>query len=159
MFCCQKKQKQVHPVNNFNEIEPLSILKKHSRRKSIYPGSNNDIIKENKIKLENDKKNREEFTEKFMGEIIKCGNCENKFTLRETSFEPCNSCDKFFHCGMAGACVGLSCCIEYEGKQESLKYCMGCVNQYLKINIIQNGQSLCKKCEVDPKIDKKYLEV
>ena len=71
----------------------------------------------------------------------------------------CGSCHNFFHCGIAGACVGPKCSVIYEGNIESTKYCIGCVNPYLKINVLDNGQSLCKICEIDPKIDKKFLEV
>ena len=31
---------------------------------------------------------------------------------------------------------------------------MGCVNPYLRINIMDNGQALCKTCENDPLTDK-----
>ena len=37
--------------------------------------------------------------------------------------------------------------LENQQNKESLKYCMSCVNPYLRINIMDNGQCLCKTCE------------
>ena len=55
--------------------------------------------------------------------------------------------------------VGPNCSVILDGKKESLKYCMGCVNPYLRINIMDNGLALCKLCEYDPLTDKEYLKV
>ena len=162
MFCCkkskEKKNKKIHPDN----FEPISILKKNGkkRRKSIYPKENKNNIEENKLNVVLQREQKEAFTNKFLAEIINCGHCKENFTLGDrVDFISCGTCNNFFHCGIAGSCVGPKCAVVYEGKNVSLKYCQGCVNPYLKINVLDNGQSLCKICEIDPKIDKKYLEV
>ena len=165
MFCCKKhgKKNKVYPKK---ELKPISLLnnkndQKIQRRKSIYPEINKKhIIEENKLNLELQRKQKEAFTDKFLAEILNCGHCKKDFSLGErVDFIPCGSCNNFFHCGIAGACVGPKCSVIYEGKNELMKYCKGCVNPYLKINVLDNGQALCKICEIDPKIDKKYLEV
>jgi hypothetical protein len=174
MFCCKKekhknktknknkskvKTNKIHPEKDF---ELISILKNNDvkkRRKSIYPNVNKNI-EENKLDVELQRKQKEAFTDKFLAEIINCGHCKENFTLGDRiDFISCGTCNNFFHCGIAGSCVGPKCSVVYEGKNVSLKYCEGCVNPYLKINVLDNGQSLCKICEIDPKIDKKYLEV
>ena len=129
-------------------------------RESIYPKVNKNIIEENKLNVELQRVQKEAFTDKFLAEIIKCGHCKENFTLGDRiDLIPCNSCNNFFHCGIAGSCVGPKCSVIYEGKNVSMKYCKGCVNPYLKINVLDNGQSLCKICEIDPKIDRKFLAV
>jgi len=164
MFCCKKHENKnkIYP----KELKPISISnnkndKMIQRRKSIYPEINKKhIIEENKLNLELQRKQKEAFTDKFISEIINCCHCKENFSLGErVDFINCGSCNNFFHCGIAGACVGPKCSVIYEGKNESMKYCKGCVNPYLKINVLDNGQALCKICEIDPKIDKKYLEV
>ena len=158
MFCCRKEDnKKIHPKKEF---KPISILKdntdkdkiiKRVKRESIYP----KIIEENQSK-----RSRQVFIQKFLGEIISCGACQAQFNSDAYELKiSCGSCHKFFHCGIAGACVGPNCSIILDGKKESLKYCLGCVNLKLKINVLNNGQALCKTCEIDPSIDKKLLEV
>ena len=53
--------------------------------------------------------------------------------------------------------IGL--CHETVSKTESLKYCLSCVNTNLKINIEDNGQSLCKNCELLIDIPNHYKEL
>ena len=167
MNCCFSKKKQknfhkIHPLPKKTVEQPQSILKnKRVKRKSIYPQENKkSLISENKRTIEEKTKQRDEFTKKFLSEIIQCGACQEKFSLGDHALQiNCGSCNQFFHCSIAGACVGPNCSIVLDGKRESLKYCMGCVNPYLKINIMDNGLSLCKLCENDPLTDKEYLKV
>ena len=167
MCCCKKNNKKnklnkIHPEKEYKSIsiQKNNEDKKVSRRESIYPKVNKNIIEENKSNLKLQRIKKEEFTKKFLAEIIHCGNCKEKFSLGNRAIQmTCGSCNNFFHCGIAGACVGPKCSVIYEGNIESTKYCIGCVNPYLKINVLDNGLSLCKICEIDPKIDKKFLEV
>ena len=168
MRCCKKNNKKnksnkIHPEKEFKSISILKNNedKKVSRRESIYPKVNkNNIIEENKLNVQLQREQKEAFTDKFLAEIINCGHCKENFTLGDrVDFISCGTCNNFFHCGIAGSCVGPKCSVVYEGKNVSMKYCKGCVNPYLKINVLDNGQSLCKICEIDPKIDKKYLAV
>ena len=168
MNCCfsdKKKQKnfhKIHPLPKKTLEQPKSILKnKRVKRRSIYPQENKkSLISENKRIIEEKSKQRDEFTKKFLAEIIHCGACQEKFSLGDHALQiNCGSCNQFFHCSIAGACVGPNCSVILDGKKESLKYCMGCVNPYLRINIMDNGQALCKICENDPLTEKEFLKV
>ena len=137
--------------DDFKEIDvekyqPISILKngkdipvKH-RRKSMYPKqSKKNIIKLNKIVMDEKRLEKDAFIKEFNSEIIQCKGCLYKFNLGEHKIiMSCSGCNGFFHCHIAGACVGPNCSVELNGKIESLKYCMNCVNPYLKINIQNN---------------------
>jgi hypothetical protein len=184
-----KSKNKIHPEKEFKSIPILKNNdKKVPRRESIYPKVNRfksqpdhvtddagavvcresiypkvnkkQLIEVNKLNVELQKEQKEAFTDKFLAEIINCGHCKEKFSLGDRiDFISCGTCNNFFHCGIAGACVGPKCSVIYEGKNVSMKYCKGCVNPYLKINVLDNGQSLCKICEIDPKIDRKFLAV
>ena len=163
MSCCFKKNKanKVHPLEDIFEPRPESILKnknKRIKRKSIYPKKQE--IQENRQLIDERSRKRKEFTEKFCAEIIKCEGCQEHFNLGQNEIKiNCASCNNFFHCHIAGACVGPDCSIILDGNKESLKYCMSCVNPYLKINIMNNGQCLCKSCEQSSDIPKHYKEI
>tara|TARA_B100000989_G_C19517954_1_gene462652 strand:+ start:140 stop:661 length:522 start_codon:yes stop_codon:yes gene_type:complete len=173
MFCCCKKKKEnkIHPLEDIFEPRPKSILKnnqksilknnnKRVKRKSIYPKENKRTHNENRDLIDERSRKRKEFTEKFCAEIIKCEGCQEHFNLGQHELKiNCASCNNFFHCHIAGACVGTDCSVVLDGKLESLKYCMSCVNPYLKINIMENGQCLCKSCEKDPDTPDHYKEV
>ena len=164
MSCCFAKTR----VKSLDDIfEPLDDRKKH-RRESIYPMNTYDKDekgkkikvkkgKKNKDILENSKINKHTFTEQFLSEVIACGGCQENFSLGDHALKiSCSSCNLFFHCHIAGACVGPNCSVTLDEKTESLKYCMSCVNPYLKINIEDNGQCLCKSCENLPGIPNLY---
>ena len=68
------------------------------------------MIKDNKNKLIEKNKQQEEFTKQFVSEIIQCGACLDKFSLKQNEIKiNCSSCNKFYHCHIAGACVGPNC--------------------------------------------------
>ena len=163
MSCCFKKNKanKVHPLEDIFEPRPESILKnknKRIKRKSIYPKKQE--IQENRQLIDERSRKRKEFTEKFCAEIIKCEGCQEHFNLGQNEIKiNCASCNNFFHCHIAGACIGPDCSVILDGNKESLKYCMGCVNPYLKINIMNNGQCLCKSCEQSSDIPEHYREI
>ena len=183
MSCCyfhkKNKENKVHPLEEIFEPRPKSILKnnqksilknnqksilknnnKRVKRKNIYPKEKRHQIKENRELIDERSRKRTEFTEKFCSEIIKCEGCQEHFNLGQNELKiNCASCNNFFHCHIAGACVGNNCSVVLDDKVESLKYCMGCVNPYLKINIMNNGQCLCKSCEQSSDIPKHYKEI
>ena len=175
MPCCafhKRKVQGFHNIPKNEENDGVTLLKnkrKRNKRRSIYPASNIEYtqsredkkpIKTNKVAIEERHQEREAFTKKFLAEIIHCGACKEKFCLGDHELKiNCGSCNQFFHCSIAGACVGPNCSIILDGKKESLKYCMGCVNPYLRINVMDNGQALCKTCENDPLTDKIHLRV
>jgi len=183
MSCCFAKTR-VQPLDDI--FEPVPILKngKRHRRQSFYPmnvkkdkkGTKDtkdkkdnkdnpiskvkDKIKKNKDILEKSKVDRDAFTEQFLSEVISCGGCQKNFSLGDHALKiSCSSCNLFFHCHIAGACVGPNCSVTLDGKKESLKYCISCVNPYLKVNIEDNGQCLCKSCENSSGIPNYYRDV
>ena len=162
MLCCGGKHKnKVQDLDGIFEPRVHETPQAPSRRQSIYPTKckQEQIIK-NRQHIEEQKNQREEFTDKFLAEIILCGGCSEKVALKERKvLHHCSDCDKFFCCSFAGACVGDDCSIQFEGKKQSLSYCMNCVNPYLKINIKEGGQCLCKKCETAPGIPNQYKEI
>ena len=165
MSCCMNKNKKKNKVHFMNEVfEPRPPFKDvpKKRRKSIYPMklSKQCEINDNKKNMEEEKEKREAFTDKFLSEIIQCNACSEKIALKERKpLHNCSNCDRFFCCNFAGACVGSNCSINFEGSDHSLSYCNGCVNMYLKINIQDNGQCLCKKCEESSDIPNYYREI
>lgn len=166
MSCCfSKKENNIVPLEDI--FEPRSILKngknsKKKRRKSVYPmtTSRKEQMKQNKINLEKEHKEKREFVNLFLSERLKCGGCQETFSLGEHAIQTnCASCNQFFHCHIAGACIGQNCSVIVDGKKESLKYCLSCVNPYLRINIEDNGQCLCKNCENLSDIPQYYKKV
>lgn len=164
MSCCSNKNtKKVKPVN-FNPISILKTpkekpLKKQSsrvKRTSIYPESQvsdnpRQRRKENIKKLEESINQRENFTEKFLAEKIKCGGCNEVFALGDRKLNlNCSSCNNFFHCKIAGRCIGENCKIELDGEICRLGYCLHCVNLSLEINTEDTDDCLCKLCELLP---------
>ena len=164
MSCCINKNKEKNKVHIMNEVfEPRPPFKDvpKKRRKSIYPMklSKKEEIKINKHHMEEERGKKNVFINKFTAEIIQCGKCKEKIALNERKLQiNCGSCNEFFCCGIAGACIGDDCSAIVDGNTFSLKYCNGCVNMYLKINIQDNGQCLCKKCETSSDIPNYYRE-
>ena len=171
MSCCCHRQK-----NNVQKLEGIFEPRydntpektktkqnntKTNRRESIYPKSKKrEEITNNKNHIDEKITQRKEFTDKFVAEIIQCGSCQEKIALKERKqLYHCSNCNNFFCCKFAGACVGEECSIQFEGKKQSLSYCLACVNPYLEINTQDNGQCLCKKCENMPDIPNHYKEV
>ena len=166
MFCCsKKKENKIYPLEDIFEPRPKSILKnnkkqnkKNKQKKTIK--EKKDKISENKSLIEENNRKKQEFTELFLSEIIECGACNDKISLRSGKLKiNCASCNKFMCCHIAGACIGPNCSAMVDGEKHSLKYCMSCVNPYLKINIMNNGQCLCKSCEKSSDIPNYYKEI
>ena len=158
MSCsCFKKKTKVDIREEIFEPRPKSILKNKNKKKE---SSRRQEIQENRQLIDERARKREEFTEFFLSEIIECGGCNEQFTLKSGRLKiHCSSCNRFMCCHIAGACVGSDCSVMVDGEKQSLKYCMSCVNPYLKINIMDNGQCLCKNCEKLPDIPGIYKEV
>ena len=165
MSCCfSKKKNDVHKLDDV--FEPRPILKngriKKNRMRTIYPitTSRQEEMKKNKVEQEEKHKKQDEFMNIFLSERLICGGCQEHFSLGDHAIKTnCSSCNQFFHCHIAGACIGPNCSVKVDGKDESLKYCMSCVNPYLKINIENNGQCLCKDCEDSADIPNHYKSV
>ena len=162
MSCFYSKRTTIDKFKNIEDIyEPKSILK-NKRRKSIHPItiSKKEQIKKNKKDLDEQHKCREAFIDKFNAELLQCGGCQELFKIGDNAIQTnCACCDKFFHCHIAGSCIGPYCSVMMDGVKHSLKYCLSCVNPYLKINIENNGKCLCKTCENHPEIPNYYKQV
>ena len=183
MFCCSKKNNKVrdfHTIQKETESKEITPILKSKRqrlkRRSIYPISNpedkkavidtytytdtNKEVKSNKAVIEERHQKREAFTKKFLAEIIHCGGCKEKFCLGDHALKiNCGSCNQFFHCSIAGSCVGPNCSVILDGKKECMKYCRRCVNPKLRINNLEDGECLCRVCEKDPLIDNTFLKI
>ena len=158
MSCCAKKKTYIEELEDV--FEPRPILK-NKRHKTIYPLTTARMMKsENKVKLKEESEKRQQFIDKFNAEILTCGGCQELFRVGDNAIQTsCASCDKFFHCHIAGACIGPNCSVILNGEKHSLKYCLSCVNPYLKVNIEDNGKCLCKTCENHPEIPNYYKQV
>jgi LSD1 subclass zinc finger protein len=157
MSCsCFKRKTKVDIREEILSPRPKSILKNNKKKKN----NRRKEIQENRQLIDERARKKEEFTEFFLSEVIECGGCNDQFTLKSGRLKiHCSSCNHFMCCNIAGACIGPDCSVVVDGEKQSLKYCMSCVNPYLKINIMDNGQALCKNCETLPGIPDIYLEV
>lgn len=83
------------------------------------------------------------FMESFLRETMYCGNCRQLFNLNSDELKiHCNICNQFFHCGIAGKCIGDNCkIVKPDGGVHRASYCNGCVS----INY-EKGDCLCKDC-------------
>lgn len=80
------------------------------------------------------------FMDKFLREAMCCGNCKQIFNLDSNELKiHCNICNQFFHCGIAGKCIGDNC--KQDGSEHRASYCNSCVSK-----IYSNGTCLCKEC-------------
>jgi hypothetical protein len=102
----------------------------------------NEIVPE-EPKLKN-KKVDSSFMEEFLRESMYCGNCREVFTLSSNELKiHCNICNEFFHCGIAGQCIGEDCLIKDEdgNPKHRASYCNRCVAE-----IYNKETCLCKTC-------------
>ena len=61
----------------------------------------------------------------------------------------CNGCERFYHCHIAGRCIGDNCVFKlYNGQDHRMGYCLNCVDLNLKINQdLKSNECLCKRCQ------------
>ena len=84
-----------------------------------------------------------EFMDLFIKEVIYCGGCKKPFNLDSNQLKiHCNICNQFFHCNIAGECMGEDCKILQEnGEIDRAKYCIKCVKM-----INKNNTCICLDC-------------
>ena len=84
-----------------------------------------------------------EFLDKFSREVIYCGGCKGHFNLGSCELKVhCNICNQFFHCKIAGECIGKDCEVQLEdGSFHRASYCVDCVAK-----IYGHNTCLCKDC-------------
>ena len=83
------------------------------------------------------------FMENFLREKMHCGKCRQIFDLNSNELKiHCNICNQFFHCGIAGKCIGDNCkIVKPNGETHQASYCDNCVSiKYEK------DSCLCKDC-------------
>jgi len=110
---------------------------KKFRRNSVHPYQ----IREKSITTQKVDKN---FMENFLREKMHCGNCRQIFDLSSDELKiHCNICNEFYHCGIAGECIGEDCMIKDEngGYKHRARYCNNCVK-----TIYNKETCLCKNC-------------
>ena len=120
MFCCTKRA---------NKIE------KRLRRNAVHPTTERNPINEGKVD--------NIFIDNFIKEAIHCGYCNKVYTLGSNELKiHCNICNQFFHCGIAGKCIGKDCKEIKDGIEHYASYCINCVAE-----IYGNNKCLCKDCK------------
>ena len=103
-----------------------------------------DIWKTNQVHPLANEKVDKEFIETMSNECLSCNKCKGIFTLRSEKIKiHCASCEKFYHCGIAGGCIGVDCSSRLDnGTYHRLNYCNSCAYE-----IYKNGTCLCKDCK------------
>ena len=120
----------------------MSCLKRGERKAKRY--RKNKIVPEKQKLSEGDYgKVDAKFMDKFIKEAMVCGHCKEIFNLDSNKLKVhCNICNKFFHCGIAGECIGEDCTVlDSFGNIHRARYCLGCVSKTFK-----NDKCLCKDC-------------
>ena len=88
-----------------------------------------------------DKKMTTEDVDRFSREVIYCRGCNNNFNLGSNELKiHCNICNQFYHCKIAGKCVGKEC----QSYDHVPSYCVYCVSKIYKDN-----KCLCKECDLN----------
>jgi hypothetical protein len=82
----------------------------------------------------------------ILDELIFCEGCK-KHHRSDDFILNCASCDKFFHCKVAGRCIGKNCTFGTDGRIYRLGYCLNCVDLKITINSDSSMNCLCKNCQ------------
>ena len=111
------------------------------KREHNYKGS---IWRENTIHPMSDKTVNKEYITRLRKEVIPCGGCDKMFNLGSNELKiHCNICEKFYHCNIAGECIGKLCSIKQDdGTIHRASYCINCVSK-----IFKNNTCLCLDCK------------
>ena len=90
-----------------------------------------------------------EYAKKISKEHIVCHHCKGNFNLSSNEIKiNCASCNRFFHCHIAGKCRGADCTeIFHNGNKHTLSYCLNCVNHMTCIE----DTCLCNGCVIEEK--------
>jgi len=101
------------------------------------------IWRDNQVHPMSNEKVNNEYIDLFRREVIFCGCCNQKFNLGSNELKiHCNTCEKFYHCGIAGECIGKDCSIiTPDGSVHRASYCRGCAQKNYS-----NNTCICKDC-------------
>lgn len=85
-----------------------------------------------------------DFLDALSREVNYCGFCKEPFNFASNQLKiHCNICNKFYHCGIAGKCIGDDCkIITEDGSVHQASYCIHCVSK-----IFSENKCLCKDCD------------
>ena len=112
MFCCMKRGKKKARRYKKNSVHP--------EEGDSEPNKKIPKLRERRMDMSVEELNR------FNREVIYCGGCNNPFNLGANALKiHCNRCNRFFHCKIAGKCVGKDC--TYNGHTAS--YCYNCIKR------------------------------
>ena len=116
-------------------VEIVQIIKNRKKK-------NNQKVKKKKIYPEN--KYNEVIIEDY--NKIKCHGCNMSFDLEEIKIN-CAGCDRFFHCCIAGKCVGEKCKNQKTilGETHQLSWCILCVPG-IERNRVGGKECICHEC-------------
>ena len=72
-----------------------------------------------------------------------CSGCKN-YVNDLNKFIICGGCEKYFHCKIAGECIGKNCMNPgFDGEIHRTQYCYCCIQLYYGGN-----KCLCKSCQL-----------
>ena len=77
---------------------------------------------------------------------IKCSGCNDMIPLEDIKIN-CAGCDRFFHCCIAGKCVGPNCRNQETilGEKHQLSWCIYCVPG-ISANKVGGKECICHEC-------------
>ena len=84
---------------------------------------------------------------------IQCAGCKQSFTLESNQIKiNCAGCDRFYHCCIAGKCIGKNCSNHQTilGEIHQLSWCIYCVPG-IPQNKVGGKNCLCYECHQEVK--------
>ena len=77
---------------------------------------------------------------------IQCQGCKKSFLLDQIKIN-CAGCDRFFHCCIAGKCIGVKCRDQKTilGVKHQLSWCIHCVPG-IPSNKVGGKECICHEC-------------
>ena len=122
VLCCHKKNHK----KKFKKFE-----KKYSKNEVIPFHPDLETINENK--------------NSFTKNELYCSGC-NKSYENLDDFIICGGCEKYFHCKIAGECIGKNCMnLGFDGEIHRTQYCYNCIRK-----VYDHKKCLCKNCILKP---------
>lgn len=152
MSCMKRGGRKARRIKR-NAVVPIQYEKKDDDGNNHVSFEDESILTERKKRISRrvpgkTKKHEsvdKSFMDEFLRESMHCGNCLGIFSLSSNELKiHCNICNEFFHCGIAGECIGDDCLIKNDegGYKHRARYCNKCVSK-----IFNNETCLCKNCD------------
>lgn len=105
-----------------------------------------EIFKKNKNKVHPKITYQERTIENYDYDKIQCQGCKESFPLENIKIN-CAGCDGFFHCCIAGKCIGEKCRNQKTilGETHQLSWCIYCVPG-IPQNKVGGKECICHEC-------------